>query len=73
MDKKKDNKEDIKTFTITASGDSTIGWDTNFGYGNRFDKVFKDNNNDYSYFYKNVKIVIFGSNYFTFPRTFPII
>lgn len=71
-DKKKDNKEDIKTFTITASGDSTIGWDTNFGYGNRFDKVFKDNNNDYSYFYKNVKSIFEEDDltYVNFEGTF---
>ena len=53
--KKKDEKKNIKTFTITATGDSTIGWDTNFGYGNRFDTVFKKNGNDYAYFYSNVK------------------
>lgn len=47
-------KQDIKTIKLTASGDSTIGWDTNFAIGNRLDTVFKNNNNDYSYFYKNV-------------------
>lgn len=49
------NKDIIKTLKLTAAGDCTIGWDTNFGYGNRFDKIFKVNNNDYGYFFKNVK------------------
>ena len=54
----KDNKSaTTKTFTISAAGDCTIGWDTNFGYGNRFDKVFKDNGNNYAYFFQNVKDV----------------
>lgn len=64
---KKENKvkDNIKTFTITAVGDCTIGWDTNFGYGNRLDKVFKDNNNDYGYFFKYVK-PIFESDDITY-------
>ncbi|MBR5662930.1 MAG: CapA family protein [Bacilli bacterium] len=47
----------IKTFTITAVGDCTIGWDTKFGTGNRFDTVFKKNNKDYGYFFKLVKSI----------------
>ena len=64
---KKENKpkDNIKTFTITAVGDCTIGWDTNFGYGNRLDKVFKDNNSDYGYFFKYVK-PIFESDDITY-------
>lgn len=58
----KEPKKDIKTFTISAAGDCTIGWDTNFGYGNRFDKVFKVNGNDYSYFFKNVKDVFINDD-----------
>ena len=53
--KQNTTKDDIKSFIITVAGDCTIGWDTNFGYGNRFDKVFLDNNSDYSYFFRNVK------------------
>lgn len=45
----------VKSFTITAVGDCTIGWDTNFGRGNRFDTVFAKNNNDYGYFFRLVK------------------
>ena len=48
-------KDLAKTITISAAGDCTIGYDTNFGYGNRFDKVFNDNNGDYGYFFRNVK------------------
>lgn len=44
-----------KTFKITAVGDCTIGWDTKFGRGNRFDTVFEKNNKDYSYFFRLVK------------------
>lgn len=44
----------IKSVKISAAGDCTIGYDTNFGYGNRFDKIFLDNNKDYSYFFRNV-------------------
>ena len=47
--------DNTKTIKISAAGDCTIGWDTNFGYGSRLDKVFKDNSEDYGYFYKNVK------------------
>jgi hypothetical protein len=39
---------------ISSSGDSTIGWDNKFSYQGSLDYVFKKNNNDYSYFYKNV-------------------
>ena len=52
--KKSEPISNTKTFKISAAGDCTIGWDTNFAYGNRFDKVFKDNNEDYKYFFKNV-------------------
>ena len=69
---KKDKKENVKTFTITATGDSTIGWDTNFGYGNRFDTVFKNNGKDYGYFYKNVKEIFESDDltYVNFEGTF---
>lgn len=49
--------KNIKTFTITAVGDCTIGWDTKFGKRNRFDTVFAKNNNDYGYFFKLVKSI----------------
>ena len=49
------SKDNIVSITLSAAGDCTIGYDTNFGYGNRFDKVFKDVGNDYSYFFRNVK------------------
>lgn len=44
-----------KKVTLSFIGDCTIGWDTNFSYSSRFDKYLKDNNNDYSYYFKNVK------------------
>ena len=49
--------KNIKSFTITAVGDCTIGWDTKFGKGNRFDTVFEKNNKDYGYFFKLVKSI----------------
>ena len=63
---------DVKTFKITAAGDCTIGWDTNFGYGNRLDHVFEMNNHDYSYFYKNVKDIFESDDitYVNFEGTF---
>jgi len=39
--------------TVTSVGDCTIGYDDNFGYINTFPYVFKKNNSDYSYFFKN--------------------
>ena len=56
--KKDDSVEvNVQTFKITAAGDCTIGWDTNFSYSNRLDHIFLKNNQDYSYFYKNVKSI----------------
>ena len=49
--------KNIKSFTITAVGDCTIGWDTKFGKGNRFDTVIEKNNKDYGYFFKLVKSI----------------
>lgn len=45
----------VKSITISAAGDCTIGWDSNFGTGHRFDTIFKNENGDYSYFFRNVK------------------
>lgn len=57
--KKKNNKplikEEFQTVKISAAGDCTIGWDTNFGTGNRFDTVFANNGHDYAYFFRNVR------------------
>ena len=49
--------KNIKSFTITAVGDCTIGWDTKFGKGNRFDTVLAKNNNDYGYYFRLVKSI----------------
>jgi poly-gamma-glutamate synthesis protein (capsule biosynthesis protein) len=45
---------DIQEVLISSSGDSTIGWDDQFAYSGSLGDVFKKNNSDYSYFYKNV-------------------
>lgn len=57
---KKDNtttitgqKKNIKSFTLSAAGDCTIGWDSKFGYQGRFDDIY-NKVNDPSYFFKNV-------------------
>jgi len=42
---------------ITSVGDCTIGSDDKLGYANSFPYVFKKNNSDYSYFFKNVSDV----------------
>ncbi len=39
---------------ISSSGDSTIGWDDKFSYQGSLAQVFNNNDNDFSYFYKNV-------------------
>ena len=49
--------EDIKKIVLSTAGDCTIGTDDNFGYSNSFNQVLKNNNNDYSYFFKNVKSI----------------
>ncbi len=48
-------EEEIKRVVISAVGDCTLGTDTNFGAYSTFDTVLKDNNNDYTYFLKNVR------------------
>ena len=50
--KKPDSK--AETITITSVGDCTIGTDDKFSYLNSFPYVFKKNNSNYSYFFKNV-------------------
>ena len=40
--------------TVSAVGDCTIGYDETFGYENRFDQVFKNNDYDPKYFFSNV-------------------
>lgn len=45
----------IKTVTISAVGDCTIGWDPRYGYETRYDKYLDDNNGDYGYYFAKVK------------------
>ena len=45
----------IQTIKISAVGDCTIGWDDRYVYNGRYDYYLKENNNDYSYYFKNVK------------------
>ena len=45
----------IQTIKISAAGDCTIGWDDRYVYNGRYDYYLKENNNDYSYYFKNVK------------------
>ena len=47
-----DNK--VKSIKISAAGDCTIGWDDRYAYDGRYDYYLKQNNNDYSYYFKNV-------------------
>lgn len=45
----------IKTITITATGDCTLGTDESFAYTGSFMDEFEKQNKDYGYFFKNVK------------------
>lgn len=45
----------VITVSISAVGDCTFGSDINSTGGKSFDTEFKDNNNDYTYFLKNIK------------------
>lgn len=48
--------EDVfDTITISAAGDVTLGRDLNFGYEKTFDHELELQNNDYGYFFRNVK------------------
>jgi len=44
----------ITEITLSSVGDCTIGSDNKFSYDGSLIQVFKNNNNDYSYFFKNV-------------------
>lgn len=45
---------DSSEVTISSIGDCTIGSDNKFSYDGSLTQVFNNNNNDYSYFFKNV-------------------
>ncbi|MEG1441410.1 MAG: CapA family protein [Oscillospiraceae bacterium] len=49
-------KEEPKTITLSATGDVTLGTDTAFG-GQTMPVELENQNNDYSYFFKNVKSI----------------
>lgn len=53
-DKKNTDKLSQKEIIITSVGDCTIGHDTAFSYTNSLPAVLNKNNNDFSYFFKNV-------------------
>lgn len=46
---------EAKVVKISAVGDCTIGWDDRYAYIGRYDYYLKQNNFDYSYYFKNVK------------------
>lgn len=48
-------EDKIKTLTISAIGDCTIGWATNYTKKYRFDKYLEDNNGNYGYYFEKVK------------------
>lgn len=50
-----EDTRDIKSLTISATGDCTIGWDDRYAYKGRYDYYLKENNNDYGYYFANVK------------------
>lgn len=48
----------LRTITITAIGDCTLGTDPEFPYVGRFDATLKAVNNNYGYFFNNVRTVL---------------
>lgn len=48
-------KDVFDTITISAAGDVTLGRDLSFGYDKTFDQELELQNNDYGYFFRNVK------------------
>ncbi|WP_164509111.1 CapA family protein [Clostridium rectalis] len=54
VSKEKAKKDTYSQVLISFSGDSTIGHDSNFNFANSLPDVLGKNNNDLSYFYKNV-------------------
>ena len=52
--KKAAKKDGYSEVLISFGGDSTIGHDTKFAFANSLPDVLSKNNNDFSYFYKNV-------------------
>lgn len=46
---------EAKIVKISAAGDCTIGWDDRYAYVGRYDYYLKQNNYDYSYYFKNVR------------------
>ena len=52
IDKVPDNK--VTSIKINAAGDCTIGWDDRYAYNGRYDYYLKENNYDYSYYFRNV-------------------
>lgn len=54
--------EDIKSITITAAGDCTLGTDESFAYAGSFMDEFEKQNKDYGYFFKNVKDIFMNDD-----------
>lgn len=55
---KEENKEDTYSeVLINSVGDCTIGTDTKFAYSTSLPCILKNNNNDFSYFFKNVSSI----------------
>lgn len=58
-------KEEIKNtheVIISSVGDCTIGWDDKFSYQGSLAQIFKNNNSNYSYFFKNVSDIFKADN-----------
>ena len=47
--------EEIKTITISAAGDCTLGTDESFGYSGSFMEEFEKQNRNYGYFFENAR------------------
>lgn len=48
----------LRTIIVSAIGDCTLGTDSRFPYGGRFDTTLKAVGNDYGYFFNNVRTVL---------------
>lgn len=56
MDDQKITESSVTKVTISSAGDCTLGSDSSFS-GGTFEDVVRTNNNDYSYFFKNVRSI----------------
>lgn len=56
------NNDEVKSIIISVAGDTTLGYDEDFGYYNSFDHEFERQGKNYNYFFSNVKEIFKDSD-----------